>query len=120
MSIGFNWFKKYEIIHCVPDHLYDWYELNYLDGNSTSHSAGNVIKVQNLIEKYSGKRIPTISEEWINSVDYELDLIEPNEMVEICNKILSSTEVDEVGMRHRIERFKKLSEEGYYLTYDID
>lgn len=120
MSIGFNWFKKYEIIHCVPDHLYDWYELNYLDGNSTSHSAGNVIKVQNLIEKYSGKRIPTISEEWINSVDYELDLIEPNEMVEICNKILSSTEVDEVGMRHRIERFKKLSDEGYYLTYDID
>ena len=120
MSIGFNWFKKYEIIHCVPDHLYDWYELNYLDGNSTSHSAGNVIKVQNLIEKYSGKRIPSISEEWINSVDYELDLMEPNEMVEICNKILSSTEVDEVGMRDRIERFKKLSEEGYYLTYDIN
>ena len=120
MSIGFNWFKKYEIIHCVPDHLYDWYELNYLDGNSTSHSAGNVIKVQNLIEKYSGKRIPSISGECINSVDYELDLIEPNEMVEICNKILSSTEVDEVGMRHRIERFKKLSDEGYYLTYDIN
>ena len=108
MSIGFNWFIKYEIIHCVPDHLYDWYELNYLDGNSTSHSAGNVIKVQNLIEKYSGKRIPSISGECINSVDYELDLIEPNEMVEICNKILSSTEVDEVCMRDSIARFKKL------------
>ena len=51
MSIGFNWFKKYEIIHCVPDHLYDWYELNYLYGKSTCHSAGNVIKVQNLLEK---------------------------------------------------------------------
>ena len=115
MSIGFNWFKKYKIIHRAAPSFYDWYELKYLDGNSTSHSAGNVIKVQNLIEKYSGKRIPSISGECINSVDYELDLIEPNEMVEICTKILSSTDVDEVGMRHRIERFKKLSDEGSYL-----
>lgn len=120
MSIGFNWFKKYEIIHRMAPSFYDWYELNYLYGNSTCHSAGNVIKVQNLIEKYSGKRIPSINEECIDSVDYELDLIEPNEMVEICNKILSSTEVDKVCMRDRIEQFKKLSEEGYYLTYDID
>ena len=120
MSIGFNWFKKYKIIHRAAPSFYDWYELKYLYGNSTSHSAGNVIKVQNLIEKYSGKRIPSINEECIDSVDYELDLIEPNEMVEICNKILSSTEVDEVCRRDRIERFKKLSEEGYYLTYDID
>lgn len=120
MSIGFNWFKKYEIIHRAAPSFYDWYELNYLYGNSTCHSAGNVIKVQNLIEKYSGKRIPSINEEYIDSVDYELDLIEPNEMVEICNKILSSTEVDKVCMRDRIEQFKKLSEEGYYLTYDID
>lgn len=120
MSIGFNWFKKYKIIHRAAPSFYDWYELNYLYGNSTCHSAGNVIKVQNLIEKYSGKRIPSINEECIDSVDYELDLIEPNEMVEICNKILSSTEVDKVCMRNKIEQFKKLSEEGYYLTYDID
>lgn len=120
MSIGFNWFKKYKIIHRAAPSFYDWYELNYLYGNSTCHSAGNVVKVQNLIEKYSGKRIPSINEECIVSVDYELDLIEPNEMVEICDKILSSTEVDKVCMRDRIEQFKKLSEEGYYLTYDID
>ena len=120
MSIGFNWFKKYKIIHRAAPSFYDWYELNYLYGNSTSHSASNVIKVQNLIEKYGGKRIPSINEEYIDSVDYALDLIEPNEMVEICNKILSSTEVDEICMRDRIKRFKELSEEGYYLTYDIN
>ena len=118
MGIGFNWFKGYEIIHCEPDHWYNWYELKYLDGGSTSHSAGNIIKVQDLIEKYGNKRIPHISAEWIDSTDYKFDLIEPNEMVKICNKILSNSECDEVDMRYRIEWLKKLSEEGYYLSYN--
>ena len=119
MSIGFNWFKSYEIIHHDQDHWYDWYELIYKDGGSTSHSAGNVINVQDLIEKISGKRIPTISNECINSVDYDLELIEPEEMVQICDAILASSECDKVNMRHRIEFFKKLSKEGYYLIYDM-
>ena len=120
MSTGFNWFKDYEITHHGQGHWYDWYELEYLDGGSTSHSAGNIIKVQDLIEKYGDVRIPSISEQWIDSVDYKLNLIEPTEMVKICNKILSNTECDEVDMRDRIEWFKELSEEGYYLTYDLE
>ena len=52
MSKGFNWFKKYEIIQKIPYNPYfDWYGIEYLDGDSTSHSVGNIIKVQNLIEK---------------------------------------------------------------------
>ena len=121
MSIGFNWFKNYEITHMFANHYwYSYYSLTYFDGNSTSHSSGNITKVQNLIEKYGNKRIPRINEEWIDSVDYDLNLINPEEMVEICNKILAGTEVDKVDMRHRIEWFKKLSEEGYYLTYDFE
>jgi hypothetical protein len=119
MSKGFNWFKQYEIIRIDPDHWYERYELKYLDGGSTSHSAGNVTKVQNLIEKYGGRRIPQIDYEQIDSCDYDLGLIEPLRMVEICNKILSNTECDVVDMRFRIEWFKKLSEDGYYLTYDF-
>ena len=121
MSTGFNWFKEYEITD-ISEHKY-WhssYKLTYLDGDSTSHSAGNIIKVQNLIEKYGGKRIPQINTSWIDALDYKLDLIEPIEMVEICNEILANTECDEIDMRHRIEWFKKLSEDGYYLSYDYD
>lgn len=121
MSKGFNWFKNYKITHMLADHYwYSYYSLSYIDGGSTSHSAGNIIKVQNLIEKYGNKTIPIVNEEWIDSVDYDLELIEPKEMVEICNKILANTECDEVYMRNRIEWFKKLSEEGYYLTYDFE
>lgn len=114
MSIRFNWFKNYEITY---NYWYSYYSLIYFDGDSTSHSFDNITKAQNLIEKYGNKRIPHINEEWIDSVDYDLNLINPKEMVEICNKILADTEVDKVDMRHRIEWYKRLSEEGYYLTY---
>lgn len=119
MSTGFNWFKQYEIRHCEPDRWYDWYELHYLDGNSTSHSAGNIIKVQNLLEKYGDIRIPYIQR--LNRDDEgKPNLIEPKVMAEVCTKILENSDVDEVDMRDRIEWFKKLSDEGYYLSYDWD
>lgn len=119
MSTGFNWFKKYEIVCHSEGHWYQWYEVRYLDGGSTSHSAGNIIDVQYLIEKHGYVRIPQISNECIDSVDYDLELIDPKKMVRICDKILADTECDELDMRFRIECFKKLSEEGYYLTYDF-
>lgn len=119
MSTGFNWFKKYEIIHYEPSRWYDWYELHYLGGGSISHSAGNIIIVQNLLEKYGDIRIPQI--ERLNRYDdNEPDLISPTIMSEVCAKILQSTEVDEVDIRDRIEWFKELSDAGYYLSYDWD
>lgn len=119
MSTGFNWFKKYEIIHYEPNHWYDWYELNYLDGNSTSHSAGNITKVQDLLEKYGGISIPYVKR--LNrSDDSKPYLIEPKVISNVCAEILQNSDVDEVDMRDRIEWFRKLSDEGYYLSYDYD
>ena len=114
MSLGFNWFKEYGF-HLVNGFYYDEYDLEYIDGDSTSHSYGNVIKVQNLLEKYGGVRIPKVNTYGIYDKPV---LIEPKVMSEACNKVLQSTEVDKVDMRDRFEWFKKLSDEGYYLTYD--
>lgn len=121
ISTGFNWFKSYEVIKNDYGHWYENYSIKYIGGNNTSHSAGNIIIVQNLIEKYSnGKRIQSVCEDWINSEDYKIiDLIEPREMSVICDKILSGKEVNEFDMRDRIEWFKELSDKGYYLTYDL-
>lgn len=99
---------------------YDETKLEYIGGGDTSHSSGNIGKVQYLIEKYSGKRIPIICADWIDSENYILPLIKPEEMSIICEKILQGTEVDEVDMRDRIEWFKQLSDQGYYLTYDYE
>lgn len=113
MSIGFNWFKTCEIY--LADEFYHEYNLRYIGGDSTSHSAGNVIKVQDLLEKYGGVRIPKVDS---YNICNKPALVEPEVMSEACNKVLQSTEVDEVDMRDRIEWFKKLSDKGYYLTYD--
>ena len=67
MSTGFNLFRSYEIIRDRFDYWYDDYRIFYEGGDSTSHSSGNIIKVQNLIEKYSGKRIPQVNEYVIDS-----------------------------------------------------
>lgn len=120
MSTGFNWFKSYKITIHRATKMWDWNEhkLEYIGGESSSHSGTNIANVQDLIEKYSGKRIPTIEEDFINSEDEDLHLIEPKEMSQICEKILADDEVDKVNMRHRIELFKDLSDEGYFLSYD--
>ena len=115
MSIGFNWFKDYEIY--LADEFYHDYNLRYIGGDSTSHSAANIIKVQDLLEKYGEIRIPTID---TYGVYNKPDLIEPSIMSEVCDKILQSVDVDKADMRDRIEWFKKLSDEGYYLSYDYD
>lgn len=117
MSTGFNWFKDYTI-KIEDNRFFRDVTLNYLGGNSTSHSGSNIVKVQDLVEKYSGKEIPVICEDFIKSEDEKLELIEPQVMSQICENILQGNEVDEVDMRDRIEWFKKLSDEGYYITYD--
>lgn len=120
MSTGFNWFKSYKIrIHKGTTMFdYDDSDIEYIGGGSTSHSGYNIGLVQDLIEKYSGKRIPIIQGEWFDSEDQDLHLIDPAEMTEICQRILDGSEVDKVNMRSRIEWFKKLSDQGYYLSYD--
>lgn len=97
---------------------YDDSDIEYIGGGSTSHSGHNIGLVQNLIEKYSGKRIPAIQEEWFDSENQDLHLIAPKEMTEICQRILDGSEIDKIDMRSRIELFKKLSDQGYYLSYD--
>ena len=63
MSTGFNWFKSYKItVHKGTSMLdYDDTKLEYIGGGDTSHSAGNIGKVQDLIEKYSGKVSNSVS-----------------------------------------------------------
>jgi hypothetical protein len=119
MSTGFNWFTTYEIKDHT-DYWYEDYELHYIGGGSTSHSSGNIIKVQELLEKYCGKRIPQINRSWIDSVEYNLDLIAPSEMSNMCDKVLGTTEVDKLDMRSRFEWLKKLSDQGFYISYDFE
>lgn len=120
MSTGFNWFKAYKIKINHKCKFFNDVTLDYIGGGDTSHSAGNIGKMQDIFGKYGGKRIPTICAEFIQSEDEELELINPGEMSKICEKILENKEVDEIGMRERVKWIKDLSDEGYYFSYDYE
>lgn len=125
MGLGFRWFKDYKILDSGETYqafgycYYDEYSIKYVDSDSTSHSYHNVILVRDLFEKIIGIQFPKLpNEEWIDSKDYKLKLIEPINMSKYCEKILEGTEVDVINMRNRFEWFKRLSDEGYYIAYD--
>ena len=117
MSIGLNWFKSYRII-VDESFLYTSMNIEYFDGDSTSHSPGNVTKLQELLKKYGDIEIPTSSHIKDNNGNYELELIQPEILSNVCDIILKNSDVDKVDMRARVEWIKRLSDDGYYFVYD--
>lgn len=122
MGITFNWFKGYEIVE-EQDYYDILYFVSYVGWNSTEHSAGNVIRLQDTFEKITGKRIPTI--DYYKSFDYREDaktyivseLISPHAMSEMCSKILSNAKTSR-NIALRVQMIKDLSDNGYYVSYD--
>ena len=119
MGISFNWFKSYKINkEEYGKGLFVIYSVEYIDGGSTSHSARNVIDVNNLLEKYGGERIPSIYNEMIQSESDDLGLIPPAKMSRMCEAVLSNAGYGiSRPLWERVEQFKRLSDAGYYLAY---
>ena len=125
MGLGIKWFKDYKISNSGETYgafgfcCYDKYSINLIEADSTSHSYGSVGLVTSLFEKTIGKPFPKIpNEECIDSEDYNLNLVKPEEMSKYCQRILDGAEVDCIDMRERVEWFKELSDKGYYIAYD--
>lgn len=120
MGVGFNWFKKYKL---VKEEQSWWfgkdvkYRVEYLSGDDTSHGYGNRTKLQNIFRKYLNTEIPTVDDYLYKK--RKINLIEPALMSEYCNKLLSNKNYDLGNMKDRIEWIKKISDEGYYVSYDI-
>lgn len=118
MSTGFNWFKQYR----TKKTFYNEYSAEFLDGDSTGFSGGNIGIIDDLLEEYD-IYIPRIRDDYDNIEDLEKalsNLIEPSALSNIFDKILKDDKVDKVGMRKRVQWMKELSDEGYFLCYDYD
>lgn len=120
MSIGFNWFKNYKIIKEEYRIGEIEYKIQYLDGDSTSFSAGNIEKVDTLLEEYGDIQLPRVWDEYSLPIKNIEGLINPKRLSEVCKTILNDTKVDKVDMRERIEWMKEKADQGYYMTYDYD
>ena len=117
MSRDFYWFKDMEYVkreYWFRGRICETYKPIFYDVHDTSHSVENIGKVQEMLEKYDC-RIPSIS--YINVPSERPCLIRPSDMYIACCKILNS-EMKYPEMRERIEWFKKLSEQNYFLAYE--
>lgn len=125
MGVIFHWFKDYKIeTHEIP---MTWNVSNYNssvefvgDCDSTSHSYGNRTKLQNLFKKVD-ITIPNIPDE-ISCEEPEKYiqnlLVEPSVMSKKCKELLDS-DLNLNNMEDRIVWIKELSDQGYYVAYDM-
>jgi len=124
MSRGINWFKDFKIEEEAMDTIFDTkditYDIEYLYGDSTSFSEGNITKYQDAFNKYGNITIPYIDYEYYIDPRWYIKekLIEPKTLSEVCSKILSDCILDKYDIKSRIEWFKEMSDKGYYFSYD--
>lgn len=126
MGVIFKWFKSFSVIeHDSTGWFQDnYYEVRFLGGDSTSHSYGNRSLLQDLFETHLGIQIPTDTYDFFyeNPTEfYNNLLIKPSEMSKYCKTILdySNHGVNLYGMEDRILWIKSLSDQGFYVMYDM-
>jgi hypothetical protein len=122
MSRGINWFKDFKIEEETIDNIFGQditYSIDFLGGDSTSFSEGNITKYQEAFKKYGNLEIPYIEYEYHLKPDYLKEIfIDPKILSEVCSKILSDCILDKYDIKNRIEWFKEMSDKGYYFSYN--
>lgn len=121
MGITFNWFKDVK----VDERKLGIFEYNdpveYIDGYDCNHSGIHVSQIQDVFKTYGNRQIPYIDEYYFRGTKEELiSMLIPKEtVIDICNKFLNNPdETDPNYVRDDIEWIKKLSEDGYYISYE--
>lgn len=122
MSRGINWFKDFKIEEKTIDYGLGkdiTYNIEFLDGDSTSFSEGNITKYQDAFNKYGNITIPYIDYEYYINPEWYLKekLIKPKMLSDVCGKFLSDNILDKDGIKDRIEWFKDMSDKGYYFSF---
>lgn len=120
MSQGINWFKDFKIKKEIKEEIFGEsviYVIEFLDGDETCFNEENIVKYQEAFKKYGGITIPYVNYEYC-SKPKDLEFIEPKILSEVCSKILSDCILDKDGIKDRIEWFKKMSDKGYYFSFD--
>lgn len=125
MGLVFKWFKDYKISYVGEKYqafgfnYCEQYSIEYTDYDSVSHTYGSALLVRNFFENCIGIPFPMLpDEEQIESIDYKLNLINPSDMSQYCEKISKSIDIDMIHMRDRFKWFKELSDQGYYIAYN--
>lgn len=110
MGANFEWFKDVTI---VDDYIYE-----FTNGDCTSHSYGKSCDICEIFKENTNIEIPSLSYSYRYENKSELNLVDPKNMISACDKLLRITGNDDIEeFRDRIEWFKELSEQGYYIAY---
>ena len=112
------WFTGYEIKS--NDEPFGVSELTLKNEHSTSHSYRNSKLITSYFNNKFSYTFPTIPDRLqLGSDDFNLDeLIHPRIMKRLCETVLQDDNVQNPLLKDRFNRFKELSEQGYYIAYE--
>lgn len=110
MGASFRWFKDVTI---VDNYIYE-----FICSDSTSHGYGRAYDIKELFKVNTNVEIPSLNYSYHYKDKSELKLVDPKDMIIACEKLLKITNNEIIeDFRDRIEWFKDLSENGYYIAY---
>ena len=112
------WFTGYEVK--ADNKPFGVSELILKDEHSTSHSYGNSKLIINYFNNKFSYTFPTIPDRLqLGSDDFDLEeLIHQRVMERLCETVLQDSNIDNPLLNVRFDRFKELSEQGYYIAYE--
>lgn len=118
MSYTVTWFKSYHVEEKKLGFNNRFYEIQYDGGDCTEFSASRLEEIEKAGEDAGVDLISAVYEDSVDSVNYTMNLPDPDEVVEACDRAINTLGLD-AHVCDDLEWIRELAERGYHIVYTM-